>query len=51
MTPEPNYQEMLAVAITEARKGLTEGGIPIGAAIFDASGQLIGSGHSRRVQQ
>ena len=50
MTPEPNYQEMLAVAITEARKGLTEGGIPIGAAIFDATGRLIGAGHNRRVQ-
>jgi cytosine/creatinine deaminase len=51
MTPELNYQEMLAVAIGEARKGLAEGGIPIGAAIFDARGQLIGAGHNRRVQQ
>ena len=50
MTPEPNYQEMLAVALAEARKGLAEGGIPIGAAIFDANGRLIGSGHNRRVQ-
>ena len=41
---------MLAVAIAEARKGLAEGGIPIGAAIFDESGKLIGSGHNRRVQ-
>ena len=41
---------MLAVALDEARKGLAEGGIPIGAAIFDASGRLIGSGHNRRVQ-
>ena len=41
---------MLAVAIAEARKGLAEGGIPIGAAIFDESGTLIGSGHNRRVQ-
>jgi len=51
MTTEPNYQEMLAVAIDEARKGLAEGGIPIGAAIFDAAGHLMGSGHNRRVQQ
>jgi cytosine/creatinine deaminase len=42
---------MLAVALAEARKGLAEGGIPIGAAIFDAQGQLVGSGHNRRVQQ
>ena len=41
---------MLAVAIAEARKGLGEGGIPIGAAIFDAGGKLIGAGHNRRVQ-
>jgi len=50
MTPKPDYKEMLAVAVAEARKGLAEGGIPIGAAIFDASGKLIGSGHNRRVQ-
>jgi len=41
---------MLTVAIAEARKGLAEGGIPIGAAIFDQSGKLIGAGHNRRVQ-
>ena len=51
MTSEPDYQEMLAVAVAEVRKGLAEGGIPIGAAIFDASGKLIGAGHNRRVQQ
>jgi len=41
---------MLAVALAEARKGLAEGGIPIGAAIFDSSGRLVGAGHNRRVQ-
>jgi len=41
---------MLAVALAEARKGLAEGGLPIGAAIFDGNGRLIGSGHNRRVQ-
>jgi cytosine/creatinine deaminase len=45
-----DYAAMLAVALAEAREGLSEGGIPIGAAIFDASGQLLGSGHNRRVQ-
>lgn len=44
------YAKMLAAAITEARKGLAEGGLPIGAAIFDANGQLLGAGHNRRVQ-
>ncbi|MET4432650.1 nucleoside deaminase [Mycolicibacterium sp. 624] len=46
MTPE----EMLEVAVAEARKGLAEGGIPIGAALFRDDGVLLGSGHNRRVQ-
>jgi cytosine/creatinine deaminase len=41
---------MLEVALTEARKGLAEGGIPIGAAIFNEAGKLLGAGHNRRVQ-
>lgn len=41
---------MLAVALDEARAGLSEGGIPIGAAPFDAQGTLLGRGHNRRVQ-
>lgn len=48
--PAPDPLTMLAVAIAEARKGLAEGGIPIGAAIFDQTGKLVGSGHNRRVQ-
>src|SRR5277367_5284829 len=44
------YESMLAVAIKEARQGLAEGGIPIGAAILDQTGKLIGAGHNRRVQ-
>jgi cytosine deaminase len=44
------YSAMLSVALAEARKGLAEGGIPIGAAIFNATGKLIGAGHNRRVQ-
>jgi len=46
-----DYEAMLAVAIGEARVGLREGGIPIGAAIFRADGTLVSSGHNRRVQQ
>jgi cytosine deaminase len=41
---------LLAVAVEEARAGLAEGGIPIGAALFDRSGDLLGRGHNRRVQ-
>jgi cytosine/creatinine deaminase len=44
------YESMLGAAIQEARQGLAEGGIPIGAAIFDEAGKLISSGHNRRVQ-
>jgi creatinine deaminase len=44
------YKAMLDVAIEEARQGLTEGGIPIGAALFNAEGKLLGRGHNRRVQ-
>jgi creatinine deaminase len=50
MTSTPEYQAMLAVALGEARLGLKEGGIPIGAAIFDQTGKLVGAGHNRRVQ-
>ena len=50
MPTHPNYESLLAVAIAEARKGLSENGIPIGAAVFDATGKLLGSGHNRRVQ-
>jgi cytosine deaminase len=50
MTGRANYEEMLAVAIAEARKGLAEGGIPVGAAIFDENGRLLGAGRNRRVQ-
>jgi cytosine/creatinine deaminase len=46
-----NHYSMLEVALAEARLGLSEGGIPIGAAIFDATGKLIGLGHNQRVQQ
>jgi len=50
-TNAPDCQAMLQVAIAEARKGLAEGGIPIGAALFSRSGQLLGAGHNRRVQE
>ncbi len=46
-----DYHAMLQVAIEEARKGLAEGGIPIGAALFDRQGKLLGRGHNRRVQE
>ena len=51
MTDRLDYESMLAVAIEEARQGLAEGGIPIGAALFDKQGRLLGRGHNRRVQE
>jgi cytosine deaminase len=42
---------MLRIAIEEARQGLAEGGIPIGAAVFDRKGTLLGRGHNRRIQE
>ena len=44
------YVAMLSVALEEARTGLAEGGIPIGAALFDVAGTLLGRGRNRRVQ-
>ena len=46
-----DYRAMLAVALEEARQGLAEGGIPIGAALFTRDGRLLGRGHNRRVQE
>jgi cytosine/creatinine deaminase len=46
-----NYEQLLQVALAEARQGLAEGGIPIGACLADASGKVLGRGHNRRVQQ
>jgi cytosine deaminase len=49
--PVLDHAAMLAVALEEARLGLAEGGIPIGAALFDSQGNLLGRGHNRRVQE
>lgn len=45
------YEKMLQTALAEARAGLAEGGIPIGAALFTREGTLLGKGHNRRVQE
>ena len=51
MNENLDYRAMLDVAIEEGRMGLAEGGIPIGAALFDGEGTLLGRGHNRRVQE
>jgi creatinine deaminase len=50
-TNPTNFDQMLEIAIQEARQGLAEGGIPIGAALFDRQGSLLGRGHNRRIQE
>lgn len=50
-TEPDKYSPLLRIAIEEARQGLAEGGIPIGAALFDRHGTLLGRGHNRRVQE
>jgi cytosine/creatinine deaminase len=45
-----DYQQLIDIALAEARSGLAEGGIPVGAALLSASGVLLGRGHNRRVQ-
>jgi cytosine/creatinine deaminase len=50
MEPVFDPKAMLETAVREARAGLAEGGIPIGAAIFSHGGKLLGSGRNRRVQ-
>ena len=41
---------LLAIAVEEAKAGLAEGGIPIGAALVGPGGELLGRGHNRRIQ-
>jgi creatinine deaminase len=50
MNPLIDPHHLLNIAIDEARIGLAEGGIPIGAALFKNDGTLLGRGHNRRVQ-
>ena len=50
MQQEEIVDSFMQAAIEEARQGLAEGGIPIGAVIVH-QGRIIGRGHNRRVQQ
>jgi len=51
MITTPDYHALLQTALAEARQGLAEGGVPIGAALYHADGRLLGCGHNRRVQE
>jgi cytosine deaminase len=45
-----NSKALLQEAITEARKGLAEGGLPIGSVLADSQGRIVARGHNLRVQ-
>lgn len=51
MNQNIDFNSLLQVAIEEAEQGLVEGGIPIGAALFDEDGKMLGRGHNRRIQE
>ncbi|MCB1138261.1 MAG: nucleoside deaminase [Leptospiraceae bacterium] len=51
MSEEQKWKRMLAVALEEAREGYREGGVPVGAALFDSEENLLGRGRNQRVQQ
>jgi creatinine deaminase len=46
-----DYDKLLQAAIEEARLGLAEGGVPVGACLADRDGNILGRGHNQRVQQ
>ena len=47
MNTDPGFQS----ALLEAKAGYNEGGVPIGSAIVDKNGKIIGRGRNRRVQK
>ncbi len=46
-----DYNHLLETALQQAQKSLSEGGVPVGAALFDQAGNCLGKGHNQRVQQ
>lgn len=45
-----NDRELLSEALSQARLGLAEGGLPIGSVLADAGGRIVARGHNLRVQ-
>ncbi len=50
ITPTQDDIKFMNIAVEEAKKGMAEGGIPIGAALV-IDGKCVGSGHNMRVQK
>jgi cytosine deaminase len=49
---EPAHEDPgMSLALSSARLSLEEGGIPIGAALLDSDGRVLGVGHNRRLQK
>jgi creatinine deaminase len=42
---------MMALALEQAKASLSQGGVPVGAVLATASGEVLGSGHNERVQR
>src|SRR5260370_17944572 len=45
-----NEKQLLMEALSDAKLGMSEGGIPIGAALADFTGKIISKGHNLRIQ-
>jgi cytosine/creatinine deaminase len=50
LTLTMDNQALLQEALAEARKGLSEGGLPIGSVLADVAGRIVARGHNLRVQ-
>ena len=46
-----DYHHLLKLALEEAQKGYSEGGVPVGAILADQAGNVLGRGHNMRVQE
>jgi cytosine/creatinine deaminase len=43
--------EMMGLALEQARASLSGGGVPVGAVLATATGEVLGAGHNERVQR
>lgn len=50
-TPTMDKEPGFVAAVEEAKKGASEGGVPIGAALVSKDGKILGRGHNMRVQK
>lgn len=50
MRSKVDNHRLLSAAIAEARRGLQEGGLPIGSVLADRDGKIVARGHNLRVQ-